>query len=76
MMFSWYRTSICVLHILSSLGLFIDVEKKLLLLYSFIHQLTFKMTLLTEISVPCRLTVVKGDAFVLKVPVKITETNT
>lgn len=34
------------------------------------------MTLLTEISVPCRLTVVKGDAFVLKVPIKITETNT
>lgn len=35
------------------------------------------MTLLTEISVPCRLTVVKGDAFVFKkVPVKITETNT
>lgn len=34
------------------------------------------MTLLTEISVSCRLTVVTGDAFVLKVPVKITETNT
>lgn len=34
------------------------------------------MTLLTEISVPCRLTVVKGGAFVLKVPVNITETNT
>lgn len=34
------------------------------------------MTLLTEISVPCRLTVVKGGAFVLKGSVKITETNT
>lgn len=34
------------------------------------------MTLLTEISVPCRLTVVKEGAFVLKVPVKITENNT
>lgn len=53
------------------------MKKKLLLLYSFIHQLPFRMTLLTcrdTVSVPCRLTVVKGDAFMLKALIKFTET--
>lgn len=83
MMSLWYTTSICfviscTVQRTEFTVLIKRCRKKLPLLYSFIHQPPFKMTLLTEIlvSVPCRLTVLQWDAFMLEIPIKITETNT